>query len=221
MNPYNTPLFKNLSQQDLSFLIKKATAKQVKKNDPIFRQNDPTENLYLLKEGQVKLFNKRAGTQKEEIVCLIEPGDHFCLAPTLTKPTYHINAKATKNSSLVQIPKEAIQELIRTSHTFAQSIIQYLAKKECSTCERNCDLSLSTTKERLAKYLIHQQKKQGNPRTLKLPMTQSQLASHLGTVRETLSRDMAGLKKQGLIKAKGSDIQIADPDQLQAILGKK
>jgi CRP-like cAMP-binding protein len=217
MNLQNTPLFQNLTQQKLDILIEQSKTKQVKKNETIFQQSEPTKHLFILQEGQVKLFNNKPGTQKEEIVCLIQPYDHFCLAPLLTKPTYHINAKATKSSTVIQIPKAAIQELIRTSHPFAQSIIQYLAKKECETCSRNCDLSLSTTKERLAKYLVELWETMGKPRSLKLPMNQSQLASHLGTVRETLSRDMAAFKKSNIISTQKSAILLLDPEQLQDI----
>jgi CRP-like cAMP-binding protein len=208
-------LFSHLSPQEYSFLEREATVKDFKKSELICEAGDSTEYLFLLQSGSVKLYNKKGG--KQEIVCLIQPNEFFCLAPLLTRPTHHINAKAMGDSTVVTIPKSAITHLIDQSHEFAKRVIKFLACKECDLCEEVCDLSLSTTKERLAKYLLKEFKKNPERQSFSLPINQSQLASHLGTVRETLSRDLSDLRKARVIESRAGKVKVIKPDELLQI----
>lgn len=213
------PLFAELSKESLEILEKSAKKMTLKKNTQVFSQGDRCEYLYILTKGQVKLYRSRKGSTKEEIVCVIDPDGYFCLAPLLSRDSFHISAKTLKESELWSIPRETILKLIDLSHEFAKKIISSLAQKECSLCEEVCDLSLSTTKERLAKYLFDLSQNSRKPFTL--PLHQSDLASHLGTVRETLSRDLASLKKARIIKISKGTCEILNTAELSSIANKK
>lgn len=212
-------LFAGISTPDVQSLQKAVITRRAKKHEVIFRKNDPIEYLYLVESGRMKLYNFRKGSEKEETVCIIGAGGYFCLAPLLTQSNFHIHAKALEDSELVLIPKKIILELVERSHTFSKNIIRALAGKECELCEEVCDLSLSTTKERLAKYLLGLF--DPNKKNIPLSLNQSELASHLGTVRETLSRDLAGFKKSGIISMKNQKISILKADELAFISGQK
>ncbi|MDP2691294.1 MAG: Crp/Fnr family transcriptional regulator [bacterium] len=212
-------LFSHLTSGDYALLKEHAKLTTVHKGELIFRNGDPSSNLYLLKQGSVKLYNIRRGSEKEEITCLMGTGEVFCLAPLLSREQFHVNAQALEESEMIIIPELAIQALIRQSHPFAQRVIRFLAKKECDLCEEVCDLSLSTTKERLAKYLFREYERNRHADSFPLPLNQSQLASYLGTVRETLSRDLADLKKAHIIKAEKGLISVLNPGELQQVGG--
>src|SRR5690606_11400972 len=111
--------------------------------------------------------------------------------------------------------RHIIQQGVDQSHAFSKKIILYLAGKECDLCEEVCDLSLSTTKERLAKYLLKHFNNAEESRFFDLPLKQSELASHVGTVRETLSRDLADLKKAHIIETKKSSVRVIDYEELK------
>lgn len=211
------PLFQDLSPSDLNTLQESAMLKNFAKNDVIFTSGDESQFLYILKKGVVKLYNIRKGTSKEEIVCLIRPGGFFCLSPLLTREVLHINARAVKDSEAIVIPKKSIQDLISSSHPFAQRVISFLACTDCNLCERVCDLSLSTTKERLAKYLLKEYESSQRANSFPLSLNQSQLASYLGTVRETLSRDLAALKKAHVLAMRKGKISVMNPKELALI----
>ena len=90
---------------------------------------------------------------------------------------------------------------------------------ECRLCQEVCDLSLSTTKERLAKYLLERYEEIGRKQRFLIPMTQSALASYLGTVRETLSRDLSALRKARVISFSQKKFQVVSPKELARIAG--
>jgi len=218
MNPIlsSIPIFQGLKDQELAFLTTNATQETLAKDEVVFEVGSPPESLYIVLSGQVKLYNIRKGSTKEEIVCLSGPGHYFCLAPVLSREVMHINAKTIKETDLLVIPKSDLEQLIDQSHTFAKNIIRALAGKECDLCEQVCDLSLTSTKERLAKYLLDYSREL-NKTHFKLPVRQNELASHLGTVRETLSRDFSSLRKAGLIDMSASRIKILDQKGLSQI----
>lgn len=213
-------LFQNLSEEDYVFLNQHSSQKSFERDELIFTKGTPSEELYLVLTGQVKLFNIRHGSSKEEIVCVINPHGYFCLAPLLSRETLHINAKALEDSEVIALPRVHLEQLIDQSHVFSKNVIRALANKECDLCEQVCDLSLTSPKERLAKYLLEQFQLMGSP-TFELKLRQSELASHLGTVRETLSRHLAALKKARIIEMREGQIRIVNLLELKNIADRK
>lgn len=210
-------LFRGLSDEDYDYLYQYAEVIVFEKDELIFKKGERAEHLFVVRKGFVKLSNIRKGTLKEEIVCLIKPNEFYCLAPLLSRELLHIDAWAIEHSEVLKIPKKTIVELIERSHIFSKNVISFLAGQECNLCEEVCDLSLSTTKERLAKYLLKEFKKHQEPGALSIPMNQAQLASYLGTVRETVSRDLGALKKARVIETKKGKITLIDADELVQI----
>ena len=213
-------LFQNLSEKDYDFLSSNTTEESFKRDEVIFTSGTPSKKLYLLLSGQVKLYNIRNGSDKEEIVCLINPFGYFCLAPLLSREISHINAKALEDCEVLAIPRTIIEQLVDQSHAFSKNVIRALAGKECDLCEQICDLSLTSPKERLAKYLLEQSQLAGKP-SFRLSIRQNELASHLGTVRENLSRNLAALKKAHIIEMKEGTIKILDELELKNIADRK
>lgn len=215
----SVPLFQNLPEGSLQELEKKAISSALKRKKNIFRAGEKAEFLYIVKKGMVKLFRNRKGSEKEEIVCVIRDRGHFCLAPLLTDAREHMNAAAMEESQLLLIAKKDLLDLMNSSHAFAKNLIRTLAGKECRLCEEVCDLSLSTTKERLAKYLLELYEDHGRNPRFQVPLTQGPLAAYLGTVRETLSRDLSALRKAKVISFSKKKLQIYSAKELARIAG--
>ena len=215
----NIGLFADVESDHLDRVYDASQVHSYQKDEVIFQRGELADALYILQEGQVKLYNSRKGTAKEELVCLIGPGQTFCLAPTLSRESLHINASALVPSKALVIPRQLLEQLIESSHRFAKNVIRYLADKECQMCEEVCSLSLSTTRERLAQYLLREYHRQKPPKPFVLQLSQAELASHLGTVRETLSRDLAALKKSGYIDMTDGTIAILKEPELRQLAG--
>ncbi|MEK7826306.1 MAG: helix-turn-helix domain-containing protein, partial [Thermodesulfobacteriota bacterium] len=84
------------------------------------------------------------------------------------------------------------------------------------------DLSLKEVPGRLAKYLLYLGGRDGNG-TVALDVSKGQLAALMGTIPETLSRVLANVTRQGLIRARGAQIRILDRRGLEesALEGKR
>jgi CRP/FNR family transcriptional regulator len=78
------------------------------------------------------------------------------------------------------------------------------------------DLSLKETPSRLAAYLAQQVGRAGSL-SFDLETSKTELASKLGTVSETLSRNLRKLRELGVIEVSGRRITIRDYDRLELI----
>jgi CRP/FNR family transcriptional regulator len=83
------------------------------------------------------------------------------------------------------------------------------------------DLSLKEVHSRVAKYLLDlflkQAKETENFVEIGPDLTRSQLASRLGTVRETLSKTLGKMKAKGIIDIQKSKILILNREALEKI----
>jgi CRP/FNR family transcriptional regulator len=84
------------------------------------------------------------------------------------------------------------------------------------------ELSFTTLRHRLIAWLLREAQTHGRPvgngTIFELNATHQELAAHIGTVRELVSRNMARLQAQGFIHAHGREITILDPAGLEAEL---
>jgi len=84
------------------------------------------------------------------------------------------------------------------------------------------ELSFTTVRSRLISLLVkfaREQAKSAGPVTITLPSSNQELAAHIGTVRELVSRNMSRLQAEGLIKIDAREVTIPNvkalSDQLE------
>jgi CRP/FNR family transcriptional regulator len=80
------------------------------------------------------------------------------------------------------------------------------------------DLSLKEVPARLAGALLDEAGKAGSSR-FRLRRTKAELAAHLGTIPETLSRGLRKLQDAGVIAVRGPEIRVLNPAELRKRAG--
>jgi len=84
------------------------------------------------------------------------------------------------------------------------------------------ELSFTTVRHRLASFLLRLAQSQGKRTTegveLTLPVSNQELASQIGTVRELVSRNLSRFQSEGLVKIDGRSVIIRDLKALEAEL---
>src|SRR6185295_11627753 len=79
------------------------------------------------------------------------------------------------------------------------------------------ELSFTTVRHRLISWILREAKKSGGA-TFALQMSHQELAAHIGTVRELVSRNLTRLQAQGFIAMNGREITIVNEEGLQGDL---
>jgi CRP/FNR family transcriptional regulator len=82
------------------------------------------------------------------------------------------------------------------------------------------ELSFTTVRHRLASFLLRLAEKDGKRTSqgveITLPVSNQELASQIGTVRELVSRNLSHLQAEGMLKIDGRSLTICNLKALEA-----
>lgn len=206
-------LFSDLGKGALSALEKVSVTKEYGEGQIIFSEGDDAEALFILMDGQVDLL-KSSAQGKEQLVRQVEGGEMFAEAAMFSGATYPATAIAKSGSRLIVITKNKFLDLVRIHPEVAIAIIGTMSKLLRHLNHLLSDLSLGSVTSRLAAYLLHLVHRENSNR-VQLDVSKKELAYRLGTVPETLSRNLKKLRGAGVIEVAGQNIIINDINALE------
>jgi CRP/FNR family transcriptional regulator, polysaccharide utilization system transcription regulator len=148
---------------------------------------------------------------------LVKGGDVMGYRALLSGDKYSCSAVALENSSICFIPTRVFVSMVEKDPKLAFKIIN-LFSNELKTAERNItDISRKSVKERLAQSLLLLKESYGledDNATINVVMTREDIASIVGTARETVIRLLFDLEREGLIVLEGKKIKIVNQSSL-------
>ena len=105
---------------------------------------------------------------------------------------------AKQPATIIEIDKDRLLELASGNLAFLRSYLEFVADHTTILGDRIKHYVNKTIRECIMSYLGHEIKKQGSNRIL-LPITKKAWAERIGVSRTSLSRELAKMKKDGLI----------------------
>ncbi len=208
------PIFNHLQYDEMLEIVKTSKTKTFKKGEMVFRAGEPSEHLYILHKGQVKIY-RLSESGKEQLIRIMEPGDFMGELALFTDESLTSYAEALKDTEICAIHKSEMKEMLLSNPTISLKIIEEFSRRLNDT-EKNIEsISSQDSEKRLASYLL--ELSAGNEE-ITLPMSKKDLASYMGMTRETLSRRLSSFQDQGLISMSGQrKIRILDVEALSDI----
>ena len=168
--------------------------------------------LCIVESGRVKIY-KNSPTGREMIINVIEDGDSFNEVPVFDQLDNPVNVGAVLDTQIWLIDAQALRQVIADHPQACQQIIINLSQNLRMLVGKVAELSFYTVTARLAKLLRQlppeQISGQGPER-----LTQDDLASRIGTVREVVARSLKELEKNGAIDVQRGKIQILSQEKL-------
>jgi len=202
---------RGLDSATLTRLAESAVWKVFEPNKVIFWEGDIESNLFYLQYGSLKVL-KSSPNGREQVLKFIEAGEIFNEVGVLAKRPNPATAIALEESGIWLIPRHTLEEIISAHPQTAMQIIENMADKIIELVTLATDLSLRTVEARFAKLLLEQAK--GDVIERRRWTTQTEMASHLGTVPDVLSRVIRELTKADLIEMDKHQIRILDHEGL-------
>ncbi|MCB9480469.1 MAG: Crp/Fnr family transcriptional regulator [Desulfobacteraceae bacterium] len=212
----NTLMFKSFTDEQIKELIKISSIKTYDNNQMIFFENDPACGFFLIKKGKVKIF-KMSEDGKEQILHIFGKGEPFGEAAVFSNTDFPANAQAVVKSEIIYIPKTDLHEIFRKDPSTVMNILAVLSLRLKEFTKLIENLTLKELPERLALYILNQEKTQGKKNRIVLEFSKGQLAKILGTTQETLSRTLGRLSKAGIILVDKREIIILNKNLLHNI----
>ena len=237
------PYFANLPEQVLMALAAAAIPRRYDRGQIIFLQGEPVAGLYLIAEGEVKIF-KMSPQGREQVLAVLGPGATFNEVAVLDGGPNPASAATLSAAELCQLRRPDVRRLAETYPALAWALIESIARRTRQMVDLVEDLSLRTVKARLARLLMAQamtgqvtgaaQGAAGANSTggsgagsgagsvgasidRSQMLTQTEMAARLGTVREVVGRALRELAEEGLISIERQRIVVKDREGLAAV----
>ena len=215
-------LFSNLSEDHLKQIKDFSSIKNYAKGEIIFFDTEPYSGFYGILEGLVKLY-KISNEGREHILHIEYPGSTFGEVPMfekyiLSKTTelaYPANSMAIEeDTTVIKVPMKPFLELTEHNTDICMRMLASFAKRLRFLNSHIESVTLDDVAKRLAKYLLTEIAKKDRE-YIDLEISKYDLASHLGTINETLSRALKKLQTENVIEVNGKRITIKDKAALK------
>lgn len=211
-------LFRHLDEREISKIVNISIVRTWKKGSHIFFQDDPIENVYFIFSGKIKIY-KNDLQGKEQIVNILQNGEMFPHIGFFRKGGYPANAEVLSDAKLVVVPIAQFEQLLIEDPQLTIKVFRLLGEKIIDLQERLEEQVLKNTSEQIIRLLVRLAKRHGSRLEdgnyiLKGEFTNRDLANMIGTTRETVSRTLTKLKREGKIRTDDNGNLIFQPDEL-------
>lgn len=210
------PIFNHLTAEEMNEIVKETTSITYKRGEMIYRAAERSKGLYIVHKGRVKIY-RLSETGKEQLVRILEPGDFTGELALFSETELDAYAEAMKTTELCVMNRADFQQFLIKYPAIALKVLTEFSNRLQKTEKQAAHIAMETVETRLALYLADLVEEQ-SVFLVKLPMSQKDLASHLGTTPETISRTLRVFEQSGSIEQKKAGrIQIVDLDALLLI----
>ncbi len=213
------PIFADLSARELGFLAERAVPHELEGGTVIFSEGEPCEGLYVVESGAVKIF-RTSVSGREQVLTIEGPGQSIAELPVFDGGNYPASALAMGETTLLFVGKTDFQALCRQHPEVALKVLKVVGARLRKLVGIIEELSFTTVRHRLAGLLLRLAKRRGKPTTRGTEFTllgsNQELASHIGTVRELVSRNLTPFQAEGLLRMDGKTVIIPDLAALKA-----
>lgn len=186
------------------------TPRRFKKGEQIYFPDKCLEEIYLLKEGTVRVFHVHQHG-KECVLGLMSAGDFIDLASVFSESDSNLYAIALTDVTAVQVTKSEIREQVRQTPDLSMALLHYFSNKLSETVRILEQVAYEKVEERLLNRLRHlaEPDKEENG-WLPLPdfLTHRDLAGMIASTRETVTFLLNKFIGSGEIRYKGKKIWI-------------
>ncbi len=174
------------------------------KKQTIFVQGDPSDSVFYIQKGKVRLtVVSKSG--KEATISVLNESDFFgegCLTGQLLRLC---SATAMTDCSVMRIEKKSMMEVLHRESAFSDVFVAYLLARNIRYEEDLVDQLFNSSEKRLARILLLLAHfgKDGKPEVAIPKISQETLAEMIGTTRSRVSFFMNRFRKLGFIRYNG------------------
>ncbi len=207
-------LFSKLSAEEIEKLAAHAKFCEFQSGAALLRQGDHAHGFFLILSGQVKVSRESPGG-RESILHIVQPGSVVGEAPVFHQGTWPTSAIALTPVMTIYIEGQKFLSMIDESPKMARLMLAVLSRRlRMLTHKLTLIQAQDSSAWRVASWLTHRARLTGKT-VIPLEVTREVLARSLGLARETFSRELSKLAKDGLIKISRSEIAILNSKALQ------
>lgn len=204
-------LFPSFDNALVADIAKHAARQTFKEGEEILKPGQNIRSTLLVLQGLIKISREDANGN-EIFMYYLEPGQACALSMmcAIQNRTSEIKAKAVKETDILAIPIQYIDQWMREHPSWYQFVVSTYRSRFEELLSTIDAIAFRNMDERLVLYL---KKHQETLKTNILPLTHLQIATELSTSREVVSRLLKKLAEKGFIKLNRQNIELLHPDK--------
>jgi CRP/FNR family cyclic AMP-dependent transcriptional regulator len=210
------PLFSTLTDDEFRRLSHIFVTRAYRRNQIIFLEEETGNYMYLVLAGKVKVAKAGVGG-KETILAIHRTGDFFGEMSLLDGKTAPATVSAMEDAKIVSVSGADFHKYLLHNEKVMLQIINVLCARLRAVWQTQSQSS-GSAEARIRTGLLDLAKKHGirdaHGTIIDLKFTHQDLAEMVGTSRETVTRALTHLRKQGIIEISNRRITVLKPQAL-------
>ena len=208
------PIWNKLTAQQQELMIQSVTPRSIKKGE-ILHSGDECTGLYLIKSGQLRAYILSDEGREITIyrlfdrdICLFSAS---CMIQSIQ---FEITIEAEKDTQLWLIPVYVYKSIMAQSAPVANFTNELMASRLSDVMWLIEQVLWKSMDKRVAAFLLDEVSIEN---TNSLKITHEEIANHIGTHREVVTRMLKYFQTEGMVKLSRGTIEIINEEQLEAL----
>jgi CRP/FNR family cyclic AMP-dependent transcriptional regulator len=208
------PIFSELTDGDIAALGRLTARRRFPKDTVVFFENEEGDSFFMILEGRIKV-TILGDDGREVILSMLGPGDFFGEMALLDNEPRSATAIAVEESELLSLHRTDFQTVLTDNRSITVALIKVLTARLRRANHQISTLALLDVYGRVARVIVDMAREEGrrlrDGRIAFRRATHQEIANRIGTTRETVTRMLKDLERQGLIHIEGKEI-VVEPD---------
>lgn len=207
------PLFSGLEDEELEDLIAVATRRKYPKEAVIFFESDAGDALYMIDSGRIKV-TILSDDGREIILAVLGEKDFFGEMSLLDNAPRSATAIAMQETEMLVLHQRDFLSIVEKRPRVLINLLAVLSSRLRKANQQIGSLALHDVYGRVARILLDMAGGNGSRtedgRIAFRRPTHQEIANMIGATRETVSRMISDLHRQGYIEISGKNVIIQD-----------
>jgi CRP/FNR family cyclic AMP-dependent transcriptional regulator len=203
------PLFASFPEDQLRMLTMVVTRKSAPRSTTIMAGGDPTDSLYIVLSGRLKVMMSDS-EGKEVILSILGPGEFFGEMGLIDDEPRSATVMTIEPCELLSIAKRDFKKALADNFEMTMAVMRGLVKRLREADRKIGSLALLDVYGRVARLLLDMSENVDGEKVVTKRLPKQDIAKMIGASREMVSRVMKDLQTGGYIEMRGSTIVLRD-----------
>ena len=213
-------VFAGLEERELAQIASVAVPRTFDRGEILFREGDRGDTSYVVRSGAV-IIRREHGSGSGRSITLAEfrAGAFFGELAMFGEEIRSATAEALEPTAVVALLSRDVQRVMRSDPQIAFKMLQDITNRLRTANERLLQQSFQTVSGRVAGALLGQvgarQAEGAADQEVLVRATQAEIAQLAGTSRESASRFLASLEREGVVRLGRGKVTVHEPERLR------
>lgn len=202
------PFWKRLTEEEQRLLAGSVQRRRFEKGQVIHHGSDECTGLILALNGQLRVYTVSEEGKELTLYRLLERDLCLFSAPCMVKNIlFDVIVEAEQDTEILHIPVDVYKKLMENNAAVANFTNELMAARFSDVMWLMDQVLNKKIDSRLAAFLLEES---GLDESRKLSITHDQIARHMGTAREVITRMLKAFQADGLVKLTRGGIELLD-----------